>query len=122
MVNPNSQTEYTTQQLDNLSRTQTSPPLVRRVISGVSITGDIYDLTFGAEGFAFLKDVFFFHDVDEAVSDTNTYIGKVSRTGTWLIMRINEAQTQAKYAYGTSGYTTNWGNRTTLTYTNIDVA
>lgn len=122
MVSPNSQTEYTPQQLDNLSRTQTTPPLVRRVISGVSPTGSIYDLTFGAEGFAFLKDVFFFHDVDEAVSDNNTYIGKVSRTGTWLIMRINSEQTQAKYAYGTSGYSSNWTNRTSLAYTTIDVA
>lgn len=120
MVTPNSQTEYSTQQLDNLGRTNTSPPLVRRVMSGVSPSGDIYDLSFGAEGFSFVKDLFFFHDVDEGV--TYTYIGKVSRAGTWLIMRVNAAETQALYAWGASDYETGWTNRASLTYRTVDLA
>jgi len=56
-------------------------------------------------------------DVDEALTST-TYCGYLNNTGGWIIIRYyaDGGVTQIRFAIGDSDYTTNWANRTGLTY------
>ncbi len=65
------------------------------------------------------------HDVDEN-SNTITYLGKMKKDGTWLVIRITETgkDTVFEYANITNNptqltYTTAYTNRATLTYTEL---
>lgn len=53
---------------------------------------------------------------DEDFSADPEYRGYVNRFGNWYIRQNNRANGTYKFAKGTSGYETNWANRTTLTY------
>jgi len=56
-------------------------------------------------------------EVDD--SGTDSYYGFVDKTGAWYITK--EFATGAyRYAKGATGFTTNWGNRTSLTYDYFD--
>lgn len=59
-------------------------------------------------------------DIDQA-SATVTYIGKIDRGGNWYIMKIDSTTgTTFRFIKGTTGYTTNWTNRASLTYDYFD--
>ena len=44
------------------------------------------------------------------------YYGYIRKNGEWIIMRENTAQTEYRFAYGMSTYSTNWSNRASLDY------
>ena len=44
------------------------------------------------------------------------YYGYIDKYGSWVIMRENTAQTEYRFSFGSSGYTTAWTGRTELVY------
>jgi hypothetical protein len=54
-------------------------------------------------------------DIALAVGGYN-YYGFVSTNGEWQILRENVAETEYRYAVGTSGYLTAWTGKADLTY------
>lgn len=60
-------------------------------------------------------------DIDSP-SATVTYIGKIDRAGNWFIEKIDSTTgTTFRFTKGTTGYTTNWTNRASLSYDYFDV-
>lgn len=45
-----------------------------------------------------------------------TYTSYVAKDGSWYILKQNNADGTYRYVFGISAYTTNWGNRESLTY------
>ena len=58
-------------------------------------------------------------DIDQ---DGPNYFGYLTSTGAWYIVRETTTGMQINYAYsvGGSNYTTNWTNRTSLSYSTYD--
>ncbi len=54
--------------------------------------------------------------VSQVDDSTPSYYGFVDRTGRWYIMREDGATGNYRYVRGSTGFITNWTNRTTLTY------
>jgi len=48
------------------------------------------------------------------------YYGYSRSEGSWIIMRMNSAETEVTYAVGGDDYTSNWSARTGLTYKRAD--
>lgn len=48
--------------------------------------------------------------------DNSGYAGYMDKEGNWFIQYQNQSDFTFKYARGTSGFSTNWTNRTSLTY------
>lgn len=44
------------------------------------------------------------------------YYGYIGRDSSWVIMRESTAQTEYRFAFGGSGYSTAWTNRATQSY------
>lgn len=55
---------------------------------------------------------------DEDVVGTDSYTGFLRGDGAWYIMKSSESGDAVAYRYasGSSSYTTNWANKTTLSY------
>ena len=62
-----------------------------------------------------------FSDLDSTTYAPNIYAGFIDAVGNWYILRFNETALTMRYTKGSSGYTTNWTNRNSLTYDYFDV-
>lgn len=62
---------------------------------------------------------YFVSDYD--LGGATEYIGRLDKDGNWVIMEHVPASGTLRFASGSSGYVTNWGNRTGLTYNYFDV-
>lgn len=52
-------------------------------------------------------------------ADGNQYLGNVNKDGRWYIQQrsnVGQNTNTIKFSAGTATFSTNWGNRTTLTY------
>ena len=65
-----------------------------------------------------LSGAYYISDMDE--SGDPSYYGFIQESGFWRILEINTANSTFRYAVGSNGYTTNWGNRTYLEYDYYD--
>lgn len=55
--------------------------------------------------------------VDIALSESGyNYYGYIGKDSSWVIMRENTAQTEYRFSFGISSYSTKWNNRATLPY------
>lgn len=54
-------------------------------------------------------------DIANGVGSYN-YYGFIRKNGEWIIMREKTDQTEYRFAFGASDYSTNWTNKASLTY------
>ena len=57
---------------------------------------------------------------DFDISSTPFYVGKIDADGEWFIKRIDTTTGEVLYTKGDDDYTTNWDDRSTLTYDTFD--
>lgn len=57
---------------------------------------------------------------DYDVTSNPLYVGYVDSRGRWYIKEINTTNETARYANGTSNYSTNWTARASLTYARFE--
>lgn len=72
-------------------------------------------LAVNADGEA-VQSVFDRFKLNDFQEGADTYLGFTQKDGQWYILKINEAAGTFRYARGSSNYSTNWTNRTSLTY------
>jgi hypothetical protein len=90
--------------------------------SGVTITetevNGVKKILIEANGGASQDMVYFLSDVDNTTFEDVVYIGKLDKSGYWLIMRIDYTvePNEYRYASGYLDYGSNWSNRINLTY------
>jgi len=77
------------------------------VISGASVPVTLANLFDNLANFK-ISDM----DSDQDPS----YFGFVDKDGNWYIMQMTDSTEAFRYIKGTTGYTTNWGNRLILSY------
>lgn len=64
-----------------------------------------------------MKDLWDYKVANLDDSGEPIYVGKTDEDGNWFIMRFNSTTGVADYAFGNSGYSDNWTNRASLSYT-----
>lgn len=60
------------------------------------------------------------YNISQVDDSTPAYYGFVDKSGNWYIMQEDDTTGNFRYTKGTSGFSTNWTNRATLTYDYFD--
>ncbi|GIW60589.1 MAG: hypothetical protein KatS3mg087_1655 [Patescibacteria group bacterium] len=74
----------------------------------------VYDHTFKYHRKGGNEVVFEMHDYDDGGSVE--YYGYVNEAGAWIIKKHDSTAKTFRFAAGQSDYSTNWGNRASLSY------
>lgn len=58
----------------------------------------------------------FYEVSDEDIAGDPSYFGYLNTSGKWIIQQRTASAGQYRYIQGSSDYSTNWGNRASLSY------
>lgn len=69
-----------------------------------------------SKGSAIIKSTDRYEISDMDISSDPSYFGYISSNGEWYIKQLNETNGTIRFASGLNNYTTNWTNKSSLTY------